>query len=149
MGLLTLYYASIPSLHILDVDLVTHYPSTVTGTPTTTANPGGVVVNFSQIYDADSTYLDIVPSLLTTGLNNTLNITNLDVEEPGVNGGIPYKSLNDPTVYPPTTNHASAVRGYFASPSSASGKFEQSFNPKKTYSDYINPYTIFINPDIL
>jgi hypothetical protein len=142
MGLLDLYNSSQVQLHVLATDLVTKYPSTVTGTPTTTANPGGEIVNFSQVYSATNTYLNIVPTLPVTGLNNTLNITNLDVEEPGVNGGIPYKSLTDPTIYPPTTNHTSAVRGYFASPSSASVKFEQSFNPKKTYSDYINSYTL-------
>jgi hypothetical protein len=142
MGLLTLYNNSQAQLNILDPDLVTVYPATVTGTPTPTANPGGPVQNFDQIYNADNTYLDNLPSLINTGLNNTLNITNLDVEDPGVNGGIPYKSLNDPTIYPPTTNHTSAIRGYFAAPSSASGKFEQLFNPEKTYSDFINPYII-------
>ena len=154
MGLLTLYNASQVQLNILDPDLVTVYPSTVTGTPTPTANPGGPVVNFDPIYNASNTYLNNLPSLATTGLNNTLDITNLDVENPGVNGGIPYKSLNDPTVYPEDTrygknNHTSPIRGYFAAPSSASGKFEQSFNPKNTYSDFIDPYTIFTNPDIL
>jgi len=142
MGLLTLYNASLVQLNILDPDLVTVYPSTVTGTPTPTANPGGPAVNFNPMYDASNTYLDNLPSLATTGLNNTLDITNLDVEDPGVNGGIPYKSLNDPTIYPANTNHTSAIRGYFAVPSSASLKFEQIFNPKNTYSDFINPYTL-------
>jgi len=215
MGLLTLYNNSQAQLNILDPDLVTVYPATVTGTPTPTANPGGPVQNFDQIYNADNTYLDNLSSLVNTGLNNTLNITNLDVEnpgvnggpindtttsypasvtgtptttanpggpvqqfsqqylpsntyldssynvntnntllndtlnitnldveDPGVNGGIPYKSLNDPTIYPPTTNRTSAIRGYFAVPSSASSKFEQLFNPEKTYSDFINPYII-------
>jgi hypothetical protein len=142
MGLLDLYNSNQVQLHVLDVDLVTKYPSTVTGTPTPSANPGGEIVNFRQIYSAINTYLNVVPTLPVTGLNNTLDITNLDVEEPGVNGGIPYKSLTDPTIYPTSTNHTSAVRGYFAAPSSASAKFEQPFNPKKTYSDYITPYTL-------
>lgn len=142
MGLLTLYNISQVELNILDPDLVTVYPATVMGTPTPTANPGGPAVNFNPIYNANNTYLNNISSLTTTGLNNTLDITNLDVENPGVNGGIPYKSLNDPTVYPEDTNHTSAIRGYFAIPSSASGKFEQSFNPKNTYSDFIDPYTL-------
>ena len=142
MGLLTLYNNSQAQLNILDPDLVTVYPATTTGTPTVTANPGGPPVNFDQIYNANNTYLSNLPSLTTTGLTNTLNITNLDVEDPGVNGGIPYKSLNDPTVYPANTNHTSAIRGYFAAPSSASLKFEQMFNPKNTYTDFITPYTL-------
>jgi hypothetical protein len=142
MGLLTLYNISQVELNILDPDLVTVYPATVTGTPTPTANPGGPVVNFNPIYNANNTYLNNISLLTTTGLNNTLNITNLDVENPGVNGGIPYKSLNDPTIYPTNTNHTSAIRGYFAVPSSSSLKFEHKFHPKKTYSDFINPYTL-------
>jgi len=125
-------------------DTTTSYPASVTGTPTTIANPGGAPKQFTQVYLPSNTYLDasykVSPN--NTVLNNILNITNLDVEDPGVNGGIPYKSLNDPTIYPTNTNHTSPIRGYFAAPSSASLKFEQIFNPKNTYSDFINPYTL-------
>jgi hypothetical protein len=137
MGLLTLYNASQVQLNILDPDLVTQYPATVTGTPIFTANPGGPVRNFDQEYNANNTYL---ANIGTGVLDNTLPITNLDIEDPGVQGGIPYKTNNDPTVYPVDTNHTSPIRGYFAVPSSSSKKFEQIFNPKNTYSDFINSY---------
>jgi len=125
-------------------DTTTSYPASVTGTPTTTTNPGGAPKQFIQPYLPSNTYLDASYNVLpnNTILSNTLNITNLDVEDPGVNGGIPYKSLNDPTVYPANTNHTSAIRGYFAVPSSASLKFEQMFNPKNTYTDFITPYIL-------
>jgi hypothetical protein len=145
MGLLTLYNDSQVQLNTLDPDLVTVYPSTVTGTPTSTANPGGPTSNFDPIYNANNTYLDNLPSLVTTGLNNTLNITNLDIENPGVQGGIPYTPLTDPTIYPVTTTHTSAIRGYFAEPSQPALKYGVSpvnedpgpFSPEKTYSEYI------------
>ena len=125
-------------------DTTTLYPPSVTGTPSTTANPGAPPKQFIQSYLPSNTYLDASYNVLpnNTILSSSLNITNLDVEDPGVNGGIPYKSLNDPTIYPANTNHTSAIRGYFAVPSSASLKFEQIFNPKNTYSDFINPYTL-------
>ena len=125
-------------------DTTTVYPPSVTGTPSTTANPGSPPKQFVQPYLPSNTYLDTSYNVLpnNTILSSSLNITNLDVENPGVNGGIPYKSLNDPTIYPANTNHTSAIRGYFAAPSSSSLKFEQIFNPKNTYSDFINPYTL-------
>jgi hypothetical protein len=221
MGLLTLYNNSQEQLNALDPDLVTVYPSTATGTPTSTANPGGPTNNFDPIYNASNTYLDNLPSLITTGLNNTLNITNLDVENPsvqggplndiitqypasvtgtptntanpggapqqftqpytpgstyldasynvalnntilsnslsitnldtenpGVQGGIPYKPLTDPTIYPVTTTHTSAIRGYFAKPSQPALKYGISpvnedpgpFTSIKTYSEYIKNF---------
>lgn len=125
----------------LNPDLVTQYPATNTGTPTPSANPGGPVNNFDQVYDAENTYLNNVPSLEIKGLNNTLRITNLDVEEPGVAGGVPYKQINDPTVYPITTTHTEETTGFFPEPSEPAKKFDQTFNPNNTYLNFIKPYT--------
>jgi hypothetical protein len=126
-------------------DTTTQYPSSVTGAPTPTANPGGAPTNFTQPYLPSNTYLDSSYNVVSTNtvLSSSLNITNLDVEDPGVQGGVPYKTDNDPTLYPLTTNHTSPIRGYFAVPSSASLKFNQVFNSKNTYSDFINPYIFF------
>ena len=107
-------------------DITTIYPPLTTGTPTPTANPGGAPQRFVQSYLPNNTYLDSNPIQGTGSLDNTLNITNLDVEDPGVQGGIPYKSINDPTIYPPSTN--------------PSVKFNQKFTPKNTYTDFITPY---------
>ena len=123
-------------------DTTTVYPISTTGTPTPTANPGSAAKQFVQPYSPNSTYLDASynVALNNTILSSSLNITNLDTTEPGVNGGIPYKTNNDPTVYPVDTNHTSPIRGYFAVPPSSSKKFEQIFNPKNTYSNFINSY---------
>jgi len=126
---------------LLNPDLVTQYPATNTGTPTPTANPGGPNENFSQVYGSRNTYLNNIPSLKDTGLNNTLRITNLDVENPGVNGGAPYNSLTDPTIYPTTTTHTEDIKGFFPEPSEPAKKFNQTFNPNNTYLNFIKPYT--------
>ena len=138
---------------LLNPDLSTSYPSTVTGTPTSTVNPGGPVKNFTQKYNEDNTYLNTVspsPKFLGgseyvetpkfEGLKGTLNTTNLDTEEPGAAGGIPYKELNDPTLYPLDVNGRQEIRGYFAEPSSPPKKFYQTFNPNNTYSTFIKNY---------
>lgn len=143
MGLLDLYNNSqtLDQLNILDPDLVTQYPATNTGTPTPTANPGGPNINFNQVYNANNTYLNNISSLETEGLNNTLRITNLDVENPGVNGGVPYKQVTDPTIYPITTTHTEDIKGFFPEPSEPAKKFNQTFNPNNTYLNFIKPYT--------
>ena len=127
MGLLTLYYASQAQLNILDPDLVTVYPPTVTGTPTTTANPGGPAVNFDQVYDANNTYLNNIQSLNATGLVDTLNITNLDVEDPGVSGG---PNADIITVYPPLVTGTPTPT---ANPGGAPVNFSQPNLPNNTY----------------
>jgi hypothetical protein len=129
MGLLTLYNNSQAQLNTLDPDLVTVYPSTVTGTPTSTANPGGPTNNFDPIYNANNTYLDNLPSLVNTGLNTTLNITNLDVENPSVQGG----PINDIT-----TQYPSSVTGtptITANPGGVPQQFTQPYSPGSTYLD--------------
>jgi len=130
MGLLSLYN-SLPSLpnSNLNPDLLPlNYPATNTGTPTPYTNPGGANHPFEQIYNNVNTYLSNVPLIATDGLNNTLNITNLDVEDPGVNGG----PLNDTTtVYPALTTgtpNVNTINGIqFAQ------HFIQSYLPSKTY----------------
>jgi hypothetical protein len=131
-------------------DTVTVYPSLVTGTPTNIANPGGAPQLFTQPYLPSNTYLDTNPiqGIGSGKLDDSLSITNLDVENPGVQGGIPYKPLTDPTIYPVTTTHTSAIRGYFAKPSQPALKYGTSpvnedpgpFTSTKTYSEYISNF---------
>lgn len=144
MGLLDIYNTALiqPSgyyqqtLNTLDPDLITNYPATVTGTPTVTQNPGGPLQNFDQHYESNHTYLDHIG---TGGvLENTLKVTNLDVEDPRVQGGIPYNQLSDPTTYPANNvNHTSGIRGWFAAPATPPLKFNQVYNPSNTYVDFI------------
>ena len=141
MGLLTLYNNSQEQLNTLDPDLVTVYPSTVTGTPTSTANPGGPTNNFDPIYNASNTYLDNLPSLINTGLNNTLNITNLDVENPSVQGG----PINDIiTQYPASVTGTPTNT---ANPGGAPQQFTQPYTPGSTYLDA--SYNVVPNNTIL
>ena len=151
MGLLDTYVYSLTNisgyykrtLNALDPDLTTQYPNTVTGTPTPNQNPGGAPQNFDPQYDSSNTYLTNNPiaGVSSGELSNTLPITNLDTTEPGVNGGIPYNQILDPTIYPPTTNHTSPIKGWFAQPSSVSSKFYQYYSENNTYVDFISSYT--------
>lgn len=136
MGLLDIYNNGGTQLNQLYDDFSTQYPPTNTGTPTTTQNPGGPVVPFHQQYNNENTYIEVAYNQLSL----SPRITNLDVENDGVQGGIPYKPLNDPTTYPIDVNHSSPIRGWFASPSSAPEKFNQEFTPKKTYMEFIQSY---------
>lgn len=150
MGLLTRYTLQGSTMlgSLLNPDLTTQYPSTVTGTPNVFSNPGGPIVPFHQIYNFarnGDTYLSHINNLLVdnSDLSNDLNIprilaiTNLDTEHIGVNGGFPTNPLNDPTVYPLTTTHTSPIRGHFAEPSTSPSKFTQSFSPNGTYLTFI------------
>jgi hypothetical protein len=131
-------------------DTTTAYPASVTGTPTTSSNPGGAPQQFIQPYKPGNTYLDTSYNVAinNTALSNSLSITNLDVENPGVQGGIPYKPLTDPTIYPVTTNHTSAIRGYFPKPSQPALKYgvtpinedPSPFTSERTYSEYIKNF---------
>ena len=127
-----------------NADIVTQYPSTVTGVPTNTQNPGGPVVNFSQPNLPSNTYLTNNPIQGTGSLSNTLNITNLDVEDPGVTGGIPYKPENDPTIYPPEAKANSSIAGYFPSDGKAASKYggndRKVYSPIDTYLNYIKDF---------
>ena len=133
-----------------NVDTTTQYPPLVTGTPTTTQNPGGPPVNFNQPYTPSITYLDTNPIQGATSgeLSSSLGITNLDVENPGVQGGIPYRPLTDPTVYPITTTGGESIRGYFPTSSRPAQKYGVNsptedpvpFSAQNTYSDFIKNY---------
>jgi hypothetical protein len=74
------------------------------------------------------------------GLVGSFDKTDLDIEDPNPNGGIPYKQDKDPTVYPPTTQAQTPERGYFATPGKAASKFEQKYSPTNTYLDSIKDY---------
>jgi len=136
MGLLDIYNNNGTQLNQIDNDFSTQYPPTVTGTPNPQNNPGGPVTPFHQTYNSELTYIEVIHNQL----QDSLNITNLDVDNPGVQGGVPYKQLTDPTVYPVDTNHTSPIRGWFAEPSSYSNKFNQNYDPRKTYTDFIKDY---------
>jgi hypothetical protein len=138
------------SLNRLDTSTVFNPNST--GTPSNTANPGAPSP-FFQKYVPNETYLQYVKDLPNKSnlLNlNTLNstterfdkytifdATNLDIEKPGVDGGIPYKQEKDPTVYPPSTQKITPSTGTFAIPGKGATKYNQSFFPTKTYTDFI------------
>ena len=150
MGLLDIYLASQEQLTTLDSDLVTQYPSTNTGLPTAFANPGPVIP-FNQEYSATQTYLAYIQAATIQQfdqLTNSLNKTNLDVENPGVQGGIPYRPLTDPTVYPITTTGGESIRGYFPTSSRPAQKYGVNsptedpvpFSAQNTYSDFIKNY---------
>ena len=132
-------------------DITTVYSPLNTGTPTSTANPGAAPIRFTQPYLPSNTYLTNNPieGVGSGKLDNSLNITNLDVEDSGVNGGFPTDPLNDPTLYPITTTHTSPIRGYFAEPSIPFSKFTQSFSPNGTYLTFIeNGKDIYNKPYI-
>ena len=150
MGLLTRYILQSSTMlgNLLNPDLTTQYPATVTGTPNTSNNPGGPIIPFHQIYNFagnGNTYLNHINNLLVNNseLSNNataptiLAITNLDTENSGVNGGFPTNPLNDPTIYPTTTTHTSPIRGNFPEPSTPPSKFTQTFNPNNTYLTFI------------
>jgi len=124
-------------------DTTTSYPSTNTGTPTNKANPGSST-NFIQKFTPDTTYIDLTKSkyspLLHLGKNKDYEIfdtTDLDISKPGVNGGIPYKQIKDPTVYPITSQGRTPISGYNATSGQNADKFDQKFSPTSTYLDYI------------
>jgi hypothetical protein len=124
-------------------DTITSYPATNTGTPTNQANPGPSK-NFTQQFTPSSTYLNLTTNkyspLLHLGRNNDYDVfdaTNLDINKPGVDGGIPYKKDKDPTVYPVTTQRKTPISGYNATAGQGATKFDQKFGPTNTYLDYI------------
>jgi hypothetical protein len=125
-----------------NVDITTQYPANVTGTPNATQNPGAPPRNFSQFWLPNINYIVANPVAGATSgeLRNTLSITNLDTTDPEVDGGLPYKTLKDPTIYPLTSNHTEEVRGYFAQPGSPPTKFFQSYDANSTYFDFIKAY---------
>jgi hypothetical protein len=135
----------------INYPLPTYISPNATGTPTRTANPGPFK-GFSQLYTPQNPYLNSVSnkavktSMLSANIDNpaVLSITNLDNSEPGVNGGVPYKTVDDPTVYPSSTKASSPVRGYFAEPGVAAQKYgsnTQVYSSTNTYMEFIDPYT--------
>ena len=119
------------------LDTITTYPALSTGTPTSDANPGAPL-HFNQPYTPSRTYLDNIPiRTIVSPLNQSLNKTNLDITDPGVDGGIPYKQIKDPTEYPITTQGRTPISGYFATSGQGATKFDQKFGPTNTYLDYI------------
>ena len=139
------------------LDTITDYNANSTGTPTSTANPGAPS-RFFQKFIPQETYLQYVKDLPSksnllnlSGLNSNIDIstttnysifdaTNLDIEKPGVNGGIPYKQEKDPTVYPVTTQRVTPSRGAFPVQGEGAKKYNQAFTPTKTYSEFIKKF---------
>lgn len=129
-------------------DTLTTYPSLVTGTPTTQSNfsltspfaSGTPAKHFNHSWTSNLTYLNSNPIAASSSgqLKDTLNITNFDVENPGVNGG----PLNDVTTVYPASNvtHTSPIKGWFAEPSQPPSNFKQVFTPSNTYESFIQSY---------
>jgi len=138
-------------------DTSTVYPSVITGTPTDKANPGAPS-RFAQEFTPKVTYTQYIKDL--TGKSNLLNLstgnldpitekpitysifdaTNLDIEKPGVDGGIPYKQEKDPTVYPISTQKKSSARGFYPIVGEEATKYNQTFSPIKTYTEFIKDF---------
>jgi hypothetical protein len=137
------------------LDTITDYNANSTGTPTSAANPGAPS-RFFQKFVPQETYLQYVKDLPSK--SNLLNLnsfdstteqtsnysifdaTNLDIEKPGVNGGIPYKQEKDPTVYPVTSQRVTPSRGAFPVQGEGAKKYTQPFTPTKTYSEFIKKF---------
>jgi hypothetical protein len=138
MGLLDIYNNGGTELNQITYDYVTQYSPNNSGTPTNTQNPGGPVQNFTQKYSSEVPYVGLNPVAVSGSgeLENTLDITNFDVENPSVQGG----PLNDTTTVYPAANvtHTSPIRGWFAEPSEPPSNFIQSFTPTNTYEDFIS-----------
>jgi len=117
----------------------TIYPALNTGTPSTTTNPGAPS-KFNQVYDPKNTYLSKVPIKSDGLLKSTVANTNLDVEDPRVDGGIPYKQVKDPTTYPVSTQKRSPSRGPYPVQGQGATKYDQIFSPTKTYSEFIKKF---------
>ena len=139
------------------LDTITDFNPNSTGTPTNKANPGAPS-RFFQKFVPQETYLQYVKDLPSKsnllnlrGLNSNIDIsttnnysifdaTNLDIEKPGVNGGIPYKQEKDPTVYPTTAQRVTPSRGAFPVQGEGAKKYTQPFTPTKTYSEFIKKF---------
>jgi len=122
------------------LDTITTYPDTVSGTPTNQANPGPPQ-NFNQSYVPTNTYLTNIRDngsflLKRMSGDDTFDIfdaTNLDTERPGVNGGIPYNKIKDPTVYPITAKKVGSVNGFNPVQGQGSTKYTQTYSATNPY----------------
>jgi hypothetical protein len=80
------------------------------------------------------------PNLDSIKLISSVDKTNFDVEDSGVDGGIPYKQDKDPTVYPKrVTGFPVSSRfnnGLAVFPGSPE-KFYQEYNPSREYVDEV------------
>ena len=115
-------------------DTTTIYPSTVTGTPTNTQNPGGPVQNFDHPYGPFNLYTDNVNNVNVNAsrLRRTLRITNLDVQNPNVDGGPNSDTVTD---YPP---NVTGTPTYTQNPGGPRKRFDHPYDPFNTYVDDIN-----------
>lgn len=144
---------SLPIGGPIKYSLPSYVSPNATGTPNKTSNPGPFK-GFTQPYTPQNPYLNSISnkivktSMLSDNEANpsVLSITNLDNSQPGVNGGIPYKTESDPTVYPESTKASSPIRGYFAVSGKSAQKYGSSrsntqvFTPTNTYMEFIDSY---------
>ena len=123
------------------LDTITEYPATNTGTPTSDANPGSPT-NFNQSYVPTNTYVEDMRNngsrFFRYGNSDTpydiFDATNLDTEKPGVDGGIPYDQIKDPTVYPVTTQAVDATTsGFNVISGSGASKYTQRYSAASPY----------------
>jgi hypothetical protein len=80
------------------------------------------------IHLGDESVQDPTTGLLTKKTYSIFDVTDLDTEKPGVDGGIPYKRDKDPTVYPIFTKGRPAPNGGFIQ-----SKFQQIWSPQIQY----------------
>ena len=123
------------------LDTITEYPATNTGTPTDNANPGSPT-NFNQVYIPTNTYMEDIKNNGSRFFRygngdisyDIFDATNLDTEKPGVAGGIPYSQLNDPTIYPVSTQATDAtVAGFNVISGSGANKYSQKYSATNPY----------------
>lgn len=129
-------------------DYNTQYPKNVSGTPTTTQNPGGPAKQFTQKYTPQNPYENQINDKIVTnsalsdnpGDPTVLAITNLDVEKAGVIGG-PNKDIT--TVYPYDVTGTPTVD---RTPVGPPTNFSQKYTPVNTYTNQINNKVISNSP---
>ena len=129
-------------------DTVTVYPAVATGTPSTESTTVPAK-RFYQPYlpsdaidaltDKSLDYISQNPIKGQGRLKSALNRTDLDITSDKPNGGIPYKTEKDPTVYPVTSlkNSSTVINGNFTLIGRAAQKYTQNFSPKNTYLSFI------------
>jgi hypothetical protein len=142
---------SLPNGGPIKYPLPSYVSPNATGTPNKTSNPGPFK-GFTQPYTPQNPYLNSINNKIikTSTLSDNeinpsvLSITSLDNSQPGINGGVPYKTVDDPTVYPESAKASSPVRGYFSTPGAAAQKYGSNtssiFTSTDTYMKFIDSY---------
>ena len=113
------------------VTIILEYPSTTSGTPTSTSYPFGAANVFTQLFDSNNKYLTATPLLSTTSqLESSLGISDLDA---GITATFTqYNGYNTATQYPSNTTSSPTPSLY---PFSSARQFNHRFAEDNTYLD--------------